>query len=1427
MTFTATTSQPLDGTGLWVEIFETTNGGSTSYLGWCNSGTTCTKGPVTPHATQGKFVAVLGNTLPNTYAQYPAANKWAESPMVLPPPWTISMSASVGSTIGLTATSNYAVGNGAYIEVFDSTLVANTTYLGWCGSGTTCSFTTVPKTKQSTYIAVAGYSLSNTYPSYSASATMATSPPVTPPAWAVTLRSSGSTLTATTNYDLFSAEYTEVFDETSTSNVTYLGWCHSGTQCSFSVGNSGHQYLATVGSISNTPIPSPTFAVSNSVGVAGPTAAYETSGGSSLAGMDACYVCSGDPVNTLTGEFFERATDVAVQGRGPSLDVTRTYSSQRAAYDGPLGTGWAFAYGMSLASDPTTGAVTIQQENGSNITFTNTSSGTYVAPTRLFATLTANPDGTWTYVRKAREIFVFTASGRLQAIRDLNGETIALTYNTDGTLAAATDAAGRSLSFTYTSGRIRAVTDPSGHSTAYGYDSSGHLISVTNADGALTRYGYDDWGLLTSVTDPDGNVTTNTYSSSQRVTSQTDPAGGVTTFAYGGDGTTTVTSPDGRVTTHLYASGAQTTQVSGAGTASAATTRYTYDPATLAIATVTDPDGHVTTYTTDTQGNRTSTKDALGDTASWQYDSLDDLTSTTDAAGRTTTYTYDGQGNLLSVSRPVTETGQTQTTTYTRSSAHPGDVTAVTDPNGKTSIRTYNADGTLHSVQDPLGHTTTYTYDAMGRPVSVTTPRGSVTSTSYDAMGRTTATTNALGQVTSYTLDTAGRRTAATDLAGGVTHYAYDARGLVTQITRPDGTTSTFTYDHDGHELTGADGAGNVTTYTYDALGRISAATDPLNWTTNYGHDAAGNLTTIKDPAGRTTTNGYNAVNLKTGTTYSDGATAAATFGYDPDGRQVSMRDGTGTTTTSYDSLGRLAQQTNGGGQTVVYGYDLDNQLTALTYPNGQHVDRGYDDAGRLHTVTDWLGHTTTINADDDGNATSTTWGNGVTSTATFDATNAITAIGIKGPTGASLATLDYTRNSGQLTAASATRLPDTGNHTYTYTANSQLSGDNSTTYGYTPAGDLSSIGGDTLTYDAANELASYTPAGGATTSLTYDSSGNRLTGPDPAGATATYSYDQAGHLTTTAVAGTSSSATYDAAGLRATRTAGSITQHFAWAALAAPLLLTDGANSYLYDDQGQPIEQVDQTGAAQYFQHDQLGSTVVLTDGTGAAVATFSYDPHGNLTGHTGAADTPLRWNGQYQDAGTGLYYLRARYYDPFTAQFLSRDPLVSLTRAPYSYANQDPLSEADPTGLITIGPCLSGSAGAMLGGFLQACLVIGVDDRTGDISVGSTETIGGGGQTPEANLQLSAQASTARNVQQLGGPFGYGGLSGDLGFSGGLGVFGGQSCGAPGGAVLGAEVGGGVGLAPVAEVHGGVSYTWTQTFLSLSPSALLKELL
>lgn len=68
------------------------------------------------------------------------------------------------------------------------------------------------------------------------------------------------------------------------------------------------------------------------------------------------------------------------------------------------------------------------------------------------------------------------------------------------------------------------------------------------------------------------------------------------------------------------------------------------------------------------------------------------------------------------------------------------------------------------------------------------------------------------------------------------------------------------------------------------------------------------------------------------------------------------------------------------------------------------------------------------------------------------------------------------------------------------------------------------------------------------------------------------------------------------------------------------------------------------------------------------------------------GTATTPLGYDAQYTSADTGLIYMRARTYDPSTAQFLSVDPAVGTTRAPYNYAGDNPVNASDPSGQLCV---------------------------------------------------------------------------------------------------------------------------------------------
>ncbi len=121
-------------------------------------------------------------------------------------------------------------------------------------------------------------------------------------------------------------------------------------------------------------------------------------------------------------------------------------------------------------------------------------------------------------------------------------------------------------------------------------------------------------------------------------------------------------------------------------------------------------------------------------------------------------------------------------------------------------------------------------------------------------------------------------------------------------------------------------------------------------------------------------------------------------------------------------------------------------------------------------------------------------------------------------------------------------------------------------------------------------------------------------------------------------------------------------------------------------------IEQISSGGTVTYLHHDQAGSTRLLTGSTGTVTGKCTYSAYGTPTCE-GTTTTPLGYDAQYTSSDTGLIYMRARVYDPVTAQFLSVDPAVALTREPYPYGGNNPVSYRDPDELSAEGiegvPC------------------------------------------------------------------------------------------------------------------------------------------
>ena len=212
-------------------------------------------------------------------------------------------------------------------------------------------------------------------------------------------------------------------------------------------------------------------------------------------------------------------------------------------------------------------------------------------------------------------------------------------------------------------------------------------------------------------------------------------------------------------------------------------------------------------------------------------------------------------------------------------------------------------------------------------------------------------------------------------------------------------------------------------------------------------------------------------------------------------------------------------------------------------------------------------------------------------------------------------------------------------------------------------------------------------------TNINYDEIGNPLNWRN----NMTLSWEYGRRLKTVTADGNDISYTYDADGLRTSKTVNGVKTEYYW--LDGVLQGQKTGSEYiifLYDENGTAYGMlINQNGVENYYYYlfNLQGDIVGIMDSSGNTVAEYTYDAWGQLLtdqdtlANTIGGKNPLRYRGYYYDSETGFYYLKSRYYDPYVQRFINADGYVStgqgiLGNNMFAYCNNNPVSRKDTSG-------------------------------------------------------------------------------------------------------------------------------------------------
>lgn len=618
-----------------------------------------------------------------------------------------------------------------------------------------------------------------------------------------------------------------------------------------------------------------------------------------------------------------------------------------------------------------------------------------------------------------------------------------------------------------------------------------------------------------------------------------------------------------------------------------------------------------------------------------------------------TEYTYDKQGNLVMVKNCL-DADKAQYVQY----VYDVQGNKVRQFTGMTSPLTI----TVSEVTEAEDNADTFSYAGKNYQLEVSGKKkaDSIAETKYEYDGKNQliSYTDPEGRTETYTYDVNSNLTKTVDKNGNTQKSTYDYQNRLTEMVAKEKktgkeTTHTYTYNAYGNVATQ-----DNTTFTYDDVsGRVTKETTKLtknqDIVKNYTYDSAGNKSAFAVKVGEDTK-------------------LSLQYTYDGESKLTSVTDEKGSKIVGYgyDTDGNLAKGTvDGNGMTTNYVYDYQNHLTSL---KNQTKSAGVISEYTSEYLTNGQKSKETADTmDEDGKKSKKT------STYVYDLL-------------------------GRITKETKTGSEDIS---YTYDSNNNRKettvGNKVTAYKYNKNDEL--LRTDTLNTDTEED---------AVVIYKNDKNGNQLAtvnryeissdkkdstyvdidvtlGDNRLNENVVNHYNALNQLTQTLTKNYKVSFTYDAEGLRTSKTVNGEKTVFVWDGDQLVMELSESGkvqkryirgNDLVYADKGTDTEK-------QYYVTDPHGNVVQLTDESGAVIKTYEYDSFGNEVNPDRKDENPFRYCGEYYDKETEEIYLRARYYQPNVGRFLTRDSYTGESDEPlslhlYTYCENDGINSVDPSG-------------------------------------------------------------------------------------------------------------------------------------------------